>query len=160
MKYRGFSLLECCVVMSLVALSLSLAIPSISNVIQHSRIDNCAQAVFHFISHAKSLAITRNTNVILTAEKGVTHSDWTLVARTENSSLQLMSFAGNAYPGTQIHLGYLNDQLLIHGHSGKYSNGHILISSKDHSLKLISAFGASRLRVCRVHQASSGYPLC
>lgn len=62
-KVQGFTLIELMVVLAVMGVVLSMAVPSVSSFMEKRRIINAAEAVFSELQYARSEAISRSRNV-------------------------------------------------------------------------------------------------
>jgi len=62
-KHRGFTMLELIVVVAIVAILASLAMPSFSTMIQNSQIRNAAESIQNGLQLARAEAVRRNTTI-------------------------------------------------------------------------------------------------
>lgn len=79
---KGFSLIELMVVVILLAIIATIALPNFGEFIRSQRAKNVSFELVADLSHARSEAIKRNTNVTV-APQGEWKSGWTMVAAGE-----------------------------------------------------------------------------
>ena len=75
---RGFTVVELVIAMSILAIIVSLAAPSLSSVIVVQQVKAAAQDVYASLSVARSEALTRNTNVTVAPVAGDWAKGWTV----------------------------------------------------------------------------------
>ena len=75
----GFTLVELIVVLAIIAIGLTIGAPSFSSMMVKSRLDAGARDLAVTLSHARSEAITRNTQVTVIPTGGLWSNDWTTI---------------------------------------------------------------------------------
>ncbi|MDW6092248.1 prepilin-type N-terminal cleavage/methylation domain-containing protein [Vibrio rhizosphaerae] len=169
----GFSLLELVVVMALLSLSLLLVVPQFSRQMEQEQLKTAVSEVQAFILRARSLAITHHQNLWLhlisqspsLTDNGISRS-WLLrvtTAEDRHQGQHLLTLSGQRYRQISIRSGFPQDRLFIDGHSGKLGNGSITFLARntpERQIKVITSYGAGRVRHCSVGTAIYGYPAC
>ena len=166
-RSRGFTLVELMTVMAIIVIAICAVIPQMAHSIGVEHAKSSARGAMQFIDDAKSLARMRNQILWIEINEGDTYlsSDWHLRLRTSTdvSSMDnvLQQFSGDA--SLSLYSGFLNDQIMIDGLKGKTSNGSLKFNSKQAgvpTLKVITSYGAGRIRVCSEEEKLDGIPLC
>lgn len=83
---RGFSILELMVVVVVIGVLTAVAVPSFQTYLQNLQIRSAAEAIVAGLQIAKSEAIRRNVNVLLTMDTGTT---WRITLVSDGSLLQV-----------------------------------------------------------------------
>ncbi|QMV13657.1 pilus assembly FimT family protein [Vibrio spartinae] len=169
----GFSLLELVVVIALLSLSLLLVVPQFSQQMEKEQLKTAVSDVQAFILQARSLAITHHQNLwlhLISPSSSATDKylslDWLLrVSTAEDASKgqRLLTLSGQRYRKILVRSGFPQNRLFIDGHSGKLGNGSITLSARstpERQIKVITSYGAGRVRYCSVGTAIYGYPAC
>ncbi|WNJ95859.1 prepilin-type N-terminal cleavage/methylation domain-containing protein [Vibrio ruber] len=169
----GFSLLELVVVIALLSLSLLLVVPQFSQQMEKEQLKTAVSDVQAFILQARSLAITHHQNLwlhlIALSSSFVdkdTSPDWLLQVSTSedrHKGQRLLSLSGHHYPKIIVRSGFSHNRLFIDGHSGKLGNGSLTLRGRnapERQIKVITSYGAGRVRYCSVGTAVYGYPVC
>lgn len=102
-RARGFTLPELLIVVVIAAVLATLAAPSFSELIENQRAKSAAADIYVALARARSEAITRNTNVTLSAKSGNWANGWQIpdpaVAGTvieDHESLRNLTVTGPA----------------------------------------------------------------
>lgn len=77
---RGFTLQELIIVILIVGIMASLAAPSFQSFIQNQRVQSLSSELLTSLTLARSEAIKRNNNVVVTPVSGVWHNGWVISA--------------------------------------------------------------------------------
>ncbi len=168
----GFSLLELVVVIALLSLSLLLVVPQFSQQMDKEQLKTAVSDVQAFILQARSLAITHHQNLWLhlifpsSATDNDASPGWQLrvsTAEDRSEGHRLLTLSGQRYRKILVRSGFPQNRLFIDGHSGKLGNGSITLSARntpERQIKVITSYGAGRVRHCSVGTAIYGYPAC
>lgn len=95
---RGFTLLELMVVVAIIAISVTLAAPSFSQMIANYRVRSSAESIINGLSYARAEAVRRNSAVSFTLASG--GSGWAVGQVSPSTTLQ--SRSNNDSPGTSV----------------------------------------------------------
>lgn len=95
---RGFTLVEMLVVISLAALMLGLAAPSLRGFLLGQRVKSAVQSLVSAAQEARSEAVKRNAEVVLVAATGGWAQGWTLQFGAAGQVLSRQ----DAYPGVVV----------------------------------------------------------
>ena len=83
--YRGFTLIELMIGLTMVAIMMTLALPQYGTYVQNTKIRNAAESVLNGLQFARSEAVMRNTNVQFVLGTG---SGWTVSVVSPVETLQ------------------------------------------------------------------------
>jgi len=75
-EHLGFTLIELVVVIALVSILVSLAVPSFTSLMADQRAKNAATDLFTALTHARGEALSRNANVTLSPKNGTWQTGW------------------------------------------------------------------------------------
>ncbi|MHA2940295.1 pilus assembly FimT family protein [Vibrio sp. RC27] len=166
-KKNGFTLIEVLTVMAVIMTSLYAAIPQMAPSLEVEKVASTARDVMQFIDDAKSLARMRNQALWIEVYEGSADSSsrWYLRLRTSTDTTTMGNVLQQLVGEHSLKLdsGYLNDKILIDGLKGKVSNGSLKFSSASSNspvLKVITSYGAGRIRLCSLEEKLDGIPLC
>lgn len=163
----GFSLFELMAVMSILGISLGLVVPKFTQTLVVEQAKTKTVQLMHFLQEAKSIALARNQMLWIDIEldNQNTAQPWQLIlhtSATENQPEQvLLTFFGERE--FDLNWGYAQNQIFIDGRKGKMANGYLQITPRQSDmpcLKIITSYGAGRLRRCSVGKKVNGFPLC
>jgi len=76
--YAGFTLIEMMVTISIVAILLGAGVPSFSSFLISQRVKSAASEISSMLNFARSEAIKRNNNVVITQAPGGWQNGWTV----------------------------------------------------------------------------------
>lgn len=76
---RGFTLIELMVTLAVLAIVVTLAVPSFSSFMANQRVKTAAQDLFMAMMYARSEAIKRNGNVYIKSNSGDWHNGWAVM---------------------------------------------------------------------------------
>lgn len=159
---RGFSLLELLTSLVIVGVLLSIGL-SYSLVTQRTQqIKSAGEELLSFVETAKSIAQSRKTPMWIDVRSSTQVGDWSLHLADELDPESLI-LDGQRFPLVALHITYLDDRIVLLGERGKISNGSLTLmtdNDADEGLKLITSYGAGRVRLCSVSGAAYGYPAC
>ncbi|MDW6003328.1 GspH/FimT family pseudopilin [Vibrio mangrovi] len=169
----GFSLLELVTVIALLSLSLLMVAPQFSRQMEKEQLKTAVSEVQELIIQARALAITHHQQLWLHLVSQTSFlsddpndSQWQLRVSTDEESQKgqrLLVLSGAQYPKIALQSGLTQDRLFIDGHSGKLGNGSITLLARntpDRRIKVITSYGAGRIRSCSSGMAIYGYPAC
>lgn len=116
---RGFTLTELMITLAIVAILLSLAVPSFNSIIRESRLSTQANELISALNLARSEAIKRGLNVTVTPVGGNWNGGWTIATtdpggaavtlRTFDAVQSNLSFTGGDASYTFSPAGYQSD---------------------------------------------------
>lgn len=101
----GFTLIELLVTISITVILLAIAVPSFRNFILAQRIKTASYDISYALTYARSEAIKRNNDVILTPATDGWQNGWTVTAGTTTLS-QHEAFSGLTITGPATNLTY------------------------------------------------------
>jgi type IV fimbrial biogenesis protein FimT len=101
----GFTLIELLVTISITAILLAIAVPSFRDFISGQRIKTASYDISYTLTYARSEAIKRNNDVVLTPATGGWQNGWTVAAGTTTLS-QHEAFPGLTIAGPANNLTY------------------------------------------------------
>ncbi len=165
---RGFTLLELLVSIAVMALVVGLSTPNFSSVSTQTQMTSLASSLQSFLYQAKSEAIFRNQDLwahFIMPESHKQQSEW-LIELTDSErqgGTVLMTFSGAPYRQIKLSPDFSANQIKFDGVRGKIKNGSIefhAIHNTQKSLKLVTSYGASRIRICGKNGSAYGYPNC
>ena len=87
MKFAGFTLYELLITLAVIAITLTIGVPSFNKAIQDSRTKTAALALLEAIETTRSTAVFLNQSTILTAVNNKWHEGWTLFVDTNNNEV-------------------------------------------------------------------------
>ena len=152
LQSKGFTIVELMIVVIIVAILASLAIPSFQSMIERRRLIGAAEAVYSDLQFAKSEALKTNVSVNAKIEGGGT--DWCFKVAEVNS------VCGTSFPGVSKALedGFSVTFQPIRGTSG---NDSFVFSFGSNQIKVIvSTLGRIKLCVPPGVSMVGGYPSC
>jgi type IV fimbrial biogenesis protein FimT len=95
---NGFTLIEVMVVVAIMAITVSLAAPSFSQMVANYRVRSAAESMLNGVNYARAEAVRRNSAVKFSLTTG--GSGWTVSQVSPSSTLQ--SRSDNDSPGTTV----------------------------------------------------------
>ncbi len=164
----GFTLIELTAVIAIIVISLCFTIPGMMSSLTMEKSKSATIQIRNFLSEAKSLAMVRNQVLRIDIDEGDAKAEksWVLVLRSGSKKTGQPGQILQQHKGSldfDMHSGYLHNQIFIDGVKGKMSSGFLLLSrvgSDGPALKIITSYGAGRIRVCAVGEVVNGFPLC
>jgi type IV fimbrial biogenesis protein FimT len=85
MKTNGFTLYELLITLAVIAITLTIAIPSLNKTIQNTRTKTATLALLEAIETTRSTAVFHNQHTILIATNRKWHEGWTLFVDNNNN---------------------------------------------------------------------------
>jgi type IV fimbrial biogenesis protein FimT len=153
----------------LLALILSIAMPVFTQTVSRQRMIALVNELNGFLHRSVSEAALRNHHLYILIDKAENTEGlplWHLKlfdADQDQESSPILALESDCLEGISFVPHYLNQRIEIDGVREKISNGHLLFYPQQHvdqALKIITSFGASRIRVCGAKQEVYGYPQC
>ena len=170
----GFSLLELCVVLACLAVGTLAVFPQWQQRGDRLMLKAAVAAVDGLIQQAQLRALTQHWDVTLVSRSSA--QGWQLAICDSQSTQRQVKCPAQAslaaphlrlsqtdYPKVDVSLHYAGDGLRIGHHQGRLSNGHFRLSlagDTSKTIKIITAYGANRIRVCALGAGFYGYPAC
>jgi type IV fimbrial biogenesis protein FimT len=155
----GFTLLEMMVALAIVALLLTLTLPSFGSILSRYRLKSAAEQLSTDLGELRFLSAQRGVPLHLHVHAGV---PWCYALATTSGcdcriaqSCQLKTVNGQDHPGVSLVEGH---PLLVDGRSA--SPGGVLFQSSDGARLRVSMTPLGRARVCAPGEAISGVPAC
>lgn len=146
----GFSLVELMVVISVLAILMSIAVPSFQELIASQRVRAAASALYDSLLLARSEAIKRNSTVTLTANSSNLANGWNVLLADGATSIRAQeAFTGLSFSESSPALAYSSLGRLVGG-----SDIGVTISGTGTAKQWTVRAGASG-RVCVVEGSSS-----
>jgi type IV fimbrial biogenesis protein FimT len=110
-RQKAFTLIELMIIITILGILLSIAVPSFSDWLQRKRLSAAASDYVALINYARSESIKRNTKIYLVATSG---TNWKLIASTSDtcdvaSTCNLLSMTPEKY--NSINLASISDKL-------------------------------------------------
>jgi type IV fimbrial biogenesis protein FimT len=166
MYQKGFTFIELCISSVILAFGVMLAMPGTARLEDNVEIRSCVNDIYQLIQHAKALSVSQKKPFWLIMSDDEDKSDWKLIL-SDNSVFtdghKLSSIESTAYPRLSVKGSYLDNKMAFYASRGKVSSGNILIQSRDFpdvSVKIISSYGAARVRICAQGGVSEQWPSC
>jgi type IV fimbrial biogenesis protein FimT len=154
--------------MTIISISLCFAIPSLTSRLGTEHAKSTANALSDFILEAKFISATRNLVLWILIDEGDIEEgrEWTLTLtpssdKTDDNYQELRVLKGEG--NVSLHSGYMHDRIYIEGVKGKVGSGYLQLSSDQPGipiLKVVTSYGAGRVRVCAVEESIDGFPQC
>jgi type IV fimbrial biogenesis protein FimT len=170
---RGFSTIEVVVVCLILTSILSISIPMFTQTVSRQKMVSFAHELNGFLHRSVAEAVLRNHHlyILITqadSDTGAEHVTpvWNLTlfdADLGQGASPVFALESHFLDGLVLVPRYLNQRIEVDGVREKISNGHLLFYSDqnpDNALKIITSFGAGRIRICGATQAIYGYPRC
>lgn len=88
MLSRGYTLIELLFTLSIVAITLTIGIPSLSQQVEKAQTKNAAQRLRDALEHARSLAVFQNTRSVLIANNQRWENGWVLFPDANSNGVQ------------------------------------------------------------------------
>ncbi|GAB6141384.1 hypothetical protein JCM14076_21130 [Methylosoma difficile] len=152
----GFSLTELLIVIGVIGILASIAIPSFDEMLERRKLIDAAEAILADLRWAKAEAIKRNIDVTVTFTDG-NNGSWAYWVNPGNKALEASTRADFKEIGLSQNFGS-NDTSFDYIRGGS-ENGTITLSSPNYQLKVIlSVMGRSR--VCAVDNHIGDYEIC
>lgn len=85
MKHQGFTLLELLITLAVIAITLTIGIPSFNKTIQNNRTKTATLSLLDAIETTRATAVFRNKRVVLIATDTKWHHGWTLFVDNNNN---------------------------------------------------------------------------
>lgn len=171
----GFTLLELMITLVLVAILLTIAVPSYRSLRQEQMVKAATQAIYTDLMLLKSESVKRNTPIsFIVFNSG--QSNWCYRIDIDgsgscNSCADSCSVldgrkGGDAteYGGLSLQASYSESAtgirpILFSPRRGTLPSGHVQVTIADYSTKVMTS-NIGRVRVCAVSDKVSGIPLC
>ncbi|MCL9783918.1 GspH/FimT family pseudopilin [Vibrio sp. S4M6] len=164
---RGFTLLECVIALVLLASLMAWAIPNYQDLANSRQMHRFSSELLGLVDLAKSEAVYRNKELLLKVQPIVGDSSigWQLIliASDPSSVSVLASLSSQSFAQLTMEMTYPGNQIKFYPKRGKVSSGHLMFYSKlhpDKRLKLITSYGAGRIRLCSLSSRAYGYSDC
>ena len=163
---RGFTILELLISLAVLAILFSVALSSFSTLSRQTKMVSLASSLQSFLYQAKSEAIYRNRDLwghfIIDNSQGAV-GEWELqVTDSDQPGAEvLMHFSGQSY--TNIIFDTRLHRMKFDGVRGKISNNSIEFypaNDMDLRLKVVTSYGAGRIRICAEQSEIYDYPIC
>ncbi len=165
---RGFTLFELLICLAVMTALLSMSLPSFSTFSRQAQMTSLATSLPNFLYQAKSEAIFRHQDLwahFILPSSGQSPGEWEIQIRDSQQldGQLVMRFSGAPYTNINIVPDFSANQIKFDGVRGKIKNGSIAfydLQDQSKSLKLLTSYGASRIRICGENGAAYGYPNC
>lgn len=163
---RGFTLLESLLAVALLAGLTAWALPSFQYFRQDRNMARLASGLLGYVQQAKSMAKYRHQDLWVHLTLLSNSSDYWALALTNSDqagSEDLAHFSGKPYQGITLSSTFRSDRIKIYALRGKITSGSITFyssSQPERALKLITSYGAGRVRICAPDGEDYGYPSC
>lgn len=162
----GFTLLECLLVLALLASLLSWAVPNFQNIMDSRNTSRFATELMGLVYLAKSEAVLRNQDLWLQFQPTQEESDALVIELTDSSEATgevISTLTSEHFRHVVIENNYQDNKVKFYARRGKMTSGSIIFYSSlqpNKRLKLITSFGAGRIRLCAVDGSAYGYSNC
>lgn len=159
---RGFSLLELLTSLVIMGILLSIGFGYAITTQRSQQIQSAGQELLSFIETAKSVAHSRRTSMWIDIQSTSEAGEWSLDLMSQDDS-RVLVLNGQRFPLVSLQVNYREERILLLGERGKISNGSLVITSSTDAaqgLKLITSYGAGRVRLCSIKGAAYGYLAC
>lgn len=172
-KSRGWSAVECLMVVTVVGLGLSAAMPDLSRSIELRHLESAAAQLETHIAHARMAAVSRNEGVRLSLRSTEAGSCYVVhtgaagqcqcsIASAPDCSAGAQAFAHTAYAAdSRVTLRWNTASILFHPDKGTSTpTGTLRLSIRDSTelRQIVNLMG--RVRTCSPSGAVRGYPIC
>jgi type IV fimbrial biogenesis protein FimT len=169
---RGFTLIELVVVMVVMGILLTMAIPSFTGLMDSIRVKRAGDAVSAFLVNAKSEAIKRNTTVRAVVKSAGSGATWCVGMTTASTcdcltagSCQIDSVdrivSSTAYKKIVLNGPDNGHAFIFSALRGTVSGNETVELESSNALKLDVVVGMTgRVRLCSPDGSTGGYPEC
>lgn len=161
LRSKGFTIIELMVTIAVLAILITIALPSFESMIEKKRIIGAAESIYSDLQFARSESVKRSRDVLLTVTSTASGgcASWSITV-TENS-VPLATTCGDAFPF--ITLTSNNFTRTFDGIRGTVGSGETVAITSEKGLEIrvvLSRFG--RVRSCSPAGVKhvGGYPSC
>ncbi len=169
---RGFTLIELIVVMIVLGILLSMAVPSFTGLMDSIRVKRAGDAVSAFLVNAKSEAIKRNTTVRAVVQVANSGTTWCVGMTTASTcdcqtvnSCQIdgvdRTVSSTAYKKIVLNEPDTGHAFVFSALRGTVTGNETVELESDNAQKLNVVVGMTgRIRLCSPDGSAGGYPTC
>ncbi|OEE43569.1 hypothetical protein A1OS_10710 [Enterovibrio norvegicus] len=168
---KGFSLLEMVFVISIVCLTVAVAVPVFTNTIEQKKVKRLATEIEQLLSISKSNAISMSENVVV-AYMGISEDssgqqsvkDWSIEAKMSKSKAVVSSIVGNQHQDIVISYSFPGNKTDIEfkdltGRPTLSGNFKITYHNGDDYVKVVTNSNSGRIYTCS-KRGTLGYGIC
>ena len=159
---RGFSLLELLTSLVIIGILLGIGFGYAITTQRSQQIQSAGQELQSFVETAKSIAHSHRSSMWIDIQSTNEAGEWSLDLMSQDDS-RVLVLNGQRFPLVSLQVNYREDRILLLGERGKISNGSLIMTINtdlSQGLKLITSYGAGRVRVCSIKGAAYGYSAC
>ncbi|AIW13349.1 GspH/FimT family pseudopilin [Vibrio tubiashii] len=166
---RGFTLLELLITMLVLAVILSVAVPSFHNLHLNSQMLRAANELNGFLNQARSEAIWRNRDLwahFTFTSSPVLAKDWTVTltdSDTRGEGNKILFLQGTSFKDLQLDWTYTADRIKFDGLRGRIKDGSLSFYPEGHASQALivkSSYAGNRIMLCALSESSYGFPNC
>ena len=166
---RGLTLLEQLIACSLVALMLSLAVPSFGQMSAALQMRRAASELKGFMDQSRTEAVVRNQDLwahISDTSNSASEGYWKLTLTNSEQVGEgeaILVIDSRSFQSIAINWNYSVDQIKFDAQRGRVKNGTLnlyLVDDEQQMLRLKSSFSNNRVMICGVGETRFGYSGC
>ncbi|WP_107850832.1 GspH/FimT family pseudopilin [Oceanimonas marisflavi] len=158
-EQSGLTLVELLVGLAVMAVLLTVAVPSFQGLREQYTVRSAGMAVYADLQLARSEAIKRNSEVtVCFTNSGSTSWSYTLHESGDCTGDIIEAVSSQNYPSMMLTASYSPSRLTFGPRRNSLSSGNIQLSNGNHMMKLITS-NVGRIRTCSADDLM-GVPSC